>query len=164
MTHAKNVSLQAVHMSSRTAFKKVCWLIKERYAISYSVISVSEWMGNPLEYGFKSFDLRSYSSHCCCEQFHTGLEQLGTRVIWRSLDNAQRVSDFLPRAPPTVSVRALQRVWQAHRHNTYMFEGELADKWFPFLLLCWVVLIHARRLLRTPLDQANSLPLRRPIQ
>lgn len=37
-------------------------------------------------------------------------------------------SDFLPRAPPMLSVRALQRVWQAHRHNTYMFEGELADK------------------------------------
>lgn len=35
--------------------------------------------------------LISYSSYCCCGQFHIGFEQLGTSVTWQSRHSAQRV-------------------------------------------------------------------------
>ena len=91
--------------------------------------------------------------------FTQALSSLARVLSDRGLTTHSGSSDFLPRAPPALSVWALWRVWQLHMHSTYVLEGELTDKWFPFLLLCWVVLTHTRRLLRTPLDQANNLPL-----
>lgn len=79
------------------------------------------------------------------------------------LDNAQRVS--------------WQSAWSlwcwacvpwagigTHACTVLTCVAEPTEKWFLLLLLCWVVLKHTRRLLRTPSDQANRLPLRWPMQ
>lgn len=49
-----------------------------------------------------------------------------------------------------------ERDWQSHMHYTYILEGEPTEKWFLFLLLCWVVLKHTRGLLGPPLDQGKQ--------
>lgn len=91
--------------------------------------------------------------------FTQALSSLAQVSSDRALTIHSRSSDFLPAAPLMLNVCARWRDWQSHMHYTYILEGEPTEKWFLFLVLCWVVLKHTRGLLGTPLDQAKQSSL-----